>query len=208
MPHQSNTTAVVGGRREANTRATRDAMIAAGRAAFSEHGFAAASLEQIVEDAGVTTGALYHHFGNKKALFQAVAESIEQEIMTRISAELTDTMSGWQQLETGIHLTFELCTQAGVHRILFSDAPNVIGMREWRNIEMRYGFGLMYQVLEKLRAAGEIKGDSVDLTASILLGGLMEAVHVAVAAEDREQVIDDAKQTLLGFIKALRRDPA
>lgn len=183
-------------------------MIAAGRSAFSEHGFATASLEQIVEDAGVTTGALYHHFGNKKALFQAVAESIEQEIMEQISAALTDSMDGWQQLETGLHLTFELCTNAGVHRILFSDAPNVIGMREWRHIEMRYGFGLMSQALENLRAAGEIKCDSVDLTARILLGGLMEAVHAAVAAEDSERVIAEAKLTLLGFINALRRDPA
>lgn len=181
-------------------------MIAAGRAAFSEYGFSNASLEQIVKDAGVTTGALYHHFGNKKALFLAVAESIEQEILERITAELTDAMSGWEQLERGLNLTFELCTNAGVHRILFSDAPNVIGMREWRDIELRYGFGLMYQVLEGLRASGEIRCDSLELTVRMLLGGLMEAVHAAVAAEDSERVIADAKRTLLGFIESLRSD--
>lgn len=207
MRDPDKTNATGGRRRETNTMATRDAMISAGRAAFSERGFAGASLEQIVVDAGVTTGALYHHFGNKKALFQAVAESIEQEILEQITAQLTDRMSGWEQLERGLQLTFELCTSAGVHRILFSDAPNVIGMRTWRDIELQYGFGLMHQVLEGLRASGEIKCDSIDLTARILLGGLIEAVHAAACADDSGPVISDAKQTLMGFIEALRSKP-
>lgn len=195
------------GRREANTKATRDAMIAAGRAAFTQHGFADASLDEIVQEAQVTTGALYHHFGNKKGLFQAVAESIEQDILDRISASLNDEMSGWEQLEMAMHMTFALCADSGVHRILFSDAPNVIGMREWRSIELRYGFGLVRRILNKLKEDGELSCCSVDLTAQMLLGAVMEAVHAVVMSEDSERTAADAKQTLLGFMETLKVVP-
>ncbi|WP_237133181.1 TetR/AcrR family transcriptional regulator [Pseudohongiella sp. O18] len=195
-------------RREANARATRDAMIRAGRAAFSQYGFAEAPLDVIVQEAQVTTGALYHHFGNKKGLFQAVAESIEQEILDRISAALSDDMSGWEQLETAMHMTFALCADAGVHRILFSDAPNVIGMREWRSIELRYGFGLVRGILGKLKDEGQLCCNSTDLTAQMLLGAVMEAVHAVVMSEDSERTAAEAKETLLGFMQTLRTTPA
>ena len=196
------------GRREANAQATRDAMIRAGRTAFSQYGFAEAPLDVIVQDAQVTTGALYHHFGNKKGLFQAVAESIEQEILDRISASLTDDMSGWEQLETAMHMTFALCADAGIHRILFSDAPNVIGMREWRKIELRYGFGLVRGILGKLKDEGQLCCNSTDLTAQMLLGAVMEAVHAVVMSEDGERTAAEAKETLLGFMQTLRSAPA
>jgi len=202
--HSGAQTGVGSGRREANAKATRDAMIAAGRAAFTQHGFADASLDEIVQDAQVTTGALYHHFGNKKGLFQAVAEGIEEDLMNRISAELSDDMSGWEQLELTMHLTFALCADSGVHRILFSDAPNVIGMREWRNIELRYGFGLVRRMLNKLNEDGDLNCCSVDLTAQMLLGAVMEAVHAVVMSEDSERTAAEAKKTLLGFISTLK----
>ncbi|MEX0738807.1 MAG: TetR/AcrR family transcriptional regulator [Pseudohongiella sp.] len=202
---QDKVTANAGsGRREANAKATRGAMIAAGREAFIRHGFADASLDDIVQDAQVTTGALYHHFGNKKGLFQAVAESLEQDMLERISAALTDDMNGWEQLETAMHLTFALCADSGVHRILFSDAPNVIGMREWRDIELRYGFGLVHRILAKLHEDGEINCCSVDLTAQMLLGAVMEAVHAMVMSDDSERTAAEAKKTLLGFIETLK----
>lgn len=202
--HSTTQAAVGGGRREANAKATRDAMIAAGRAAFAQHGFADASLDAIVQDAQVTTGALYHHFGNKKGLFQAVAESIEQQLLERISAALTDDMSGWDQLEMAMHLTFALCADSGIHRILFSDAPNVIGMREWRSIELRYGFGLVRKILGKLNDEGELACCSVDLTAQMLLGAVMEAVHAVAMSDNQEQTAAAARQTLLGFINTLK----
>lgn len=201
---QDKATTTGSGRREANAKATRDAMIAAGRNAFVRHGFADASLDDIVQDAQVTTGALYHHFGNKKGLFQAVAESLEQDILDRISASLSDDMNGWEQLETAMRLTFDLCADSGVHRILFSDAPNVIGMREWRDIELRYGFGLVRRILAKLNEDGEIDCCSVDLTAQMLLGAVMEAVHAVVMADDSERIAADAQKTLLGFIETLK----
>ena len=202
--HSTTLAAAGGGRREANAKATRHAMIAAGRAAFAQHGFADASLDAIVQDAQVTTGALYHHFGNKKGLFQAVAEDIEQQLLDRISAALTDDMSGWDQLETAMNLTFALCADAGIHRILYSDAPNVIGMREWRSIELRYGFGLVRKILGKLNEKGELECCSIDLTAQMLLGAVMEAVHAVAMSENQEQTAAAARQTLLGFINTLK----
>lgn len=196
------------GRRDANAKATRDAILEAGRAAFAASGFTAAALDDIVRSARVTTGAVYHHFGNKKGLFQAVAESLEQEIVDAIAAALTPDMTPWQALEHGLDETLELCARPDVRRILFSDAPNVIGLREWRAIELRYGFGLMRQLLEQLEASGEIRTGSVDLTAQIMLGAVIEAVHAIAERSDTARATEEARATLLTFLNSLRRDPA
>jgi AcrR family transcriptional regulator len=192
------------GRRDANARATRDAIIAAARAAFAANGFAGTALEDIVRDAGITTGALYHHFGNKKGLFRAVAESIEQEILEQVAAGLPAGKSPWQQLEYGITSALELCAHPDVRRILFSDAPTVIGVREWREIELRYGFGLMRELLQQLEQAGEIHRGSVDLAAQVLLGAVIEAVHAVALADDPARATEQARAMLMTFVRALR----
>ena len=78
-------------RREENARATRSVLLATGRELFAERGFAGAGIEEIAARAGVTTGALYHHFGNKRGLFRAVAEGMEVELMGGQSSSLPNT---------------------------------------------------------------------------------------------------------------------
>ncbi len=198
------------GRRDRNALGTHAALIAAGRRAFSTVGFAEASLDEIVARAGVTTGAVYHHFDNKKGLFRAVAESIEQEILDSVKAclEAASDRPPWEQLEIGLSESLDLCSAPGVARILFSDAPNVIGVREWREIEVEYGFGLLGKSLALLEEAGELRPGSAEVSGKALLGALMEAAHAVAAADDREAVLQLARQTLNSFLSALKPDEA
>jgi len=187
--------------------ATRASIIKAARAIFARDGFAKAPLAEIVEKSGVTTGAVYHHFKDKKGLFLAVAEHIEQEIVSESSAASAATADDWEQFEQTIMNSLEICARPDIQRIVFREAPTIIGPYEWRKIELKYGFGLMQAAISTFTAQGVIESPNPDLTAQILLGALMEAAHFAAMAKpkDRQNILEDGQQTVLEMLRALKR---
>src|SRR4051812_25049391 len=118
---------------------TRSALLEAARRLFTDPGYASVSTEQIVRDAGVTRGALYHHFKDKQDLFRAVFESIEQEMAERVATAAVTETDPWRQqlLATGAFL--DNCLDPAVQQIALTDAPSVLGLAAWREIEERYG---------------------------------------------------------------------
>jgi len=159
-------------RRKENTEATRAAIIAAAKEHFACHGYAGAEINRIATDARVTTGAVYHHFSGKRALFQAVAEQLEVDILNAASAvEGTDP---WLRMRARFEKLIDFCASPEVQRITFIEAPQVIGPEEWRTIELRYAYGGMRQALAALRAAKVVKPYPIDLIARMLLALLHE----------------------------------
>lgn len=191
-------------RRDQNSEATRRDILRAARRLFARDGYAATSLQAIVRAAKVTTGAVYHHFGDKKALFQAVAEAVEREILERISAAAREARSPWEQLIAGTTAMLAICAEPHIQRIAFVDAPNVIGAREWREIEMRFAFGAMRQVLDGLMRQGVIRSGSVDVLAPILLGATIEAATAVARAADQGAALAEARATIVRLLEALR----
>jgi AcrR family transcriptional regulator len=179
-------------RRERNVAATRAALLAIARKHFARGGYARAEIAGIAAEAGVTTGAIYHHFSSKKGLFQAVAEELEAEIL--VAAAAVEEGEPWLRLRAGFEKLIDICTSPDVQRILFVEAPQVIGPEAWRKIELRYAFGALRGVLAALIAAGTIKPYPIDLVARTLLALLREAsAEVARAKHDakvRAQVAD------------------
>src|SRR5215469_3560566 len=160
-------------RREANIEATRTAILAAAKRHFAREGFSSAELGRIAKDARVTTGAVYHHFANKKDLFQAVAEQLEGEILaTAAKDEGTDALARWS---AGFELLIDVCAAPDIQRIIFIEAPQVIGPETWREIELDYAFGALRATLDDLREAGAIKPYPPELVARLLLALLREA---------------------------------
>ena len=190
-------------RRELNAQATREGIILAGRAIFGRDGFETAALGDIARAAKVTTGALYHHFANKKDLFRAVAEHLEQELLLRVGASLARESEPLAQLRAGVVATLDLSTEPLIARILIHDAPSVIGGAEWREIEKRYAFGAMIGILTAIQASGTSRIRNPELTASILLGALLEAANTIVFASDRELVLEQARAALIDTVDAL-----
>ncbi|NOX83840.1 MAG: TetR/AcrR family transcriptional regulator [Alphaproteobacteria bacterium] len=194
--------------------ATRSHIIAVARRIFACKGFSGASLSEIVSHAKVTTGAVYHHFSDKKGLFRAVAESVEQEILNAVIERIgksKETQSGiegneFTAFEKGVEFTLEVCAQPGIQRIVFHDAPAVIGQREWREVEMKYAFGLMQNMLASLSANGIIKNKNTEMLAQIILGAIIEAAHAVALSGNQKEALSEAKSIVLTMLGSLKRD--
>lgn len=190
-------------RRDLNAQSTRAAIIAAGRKAFGQHGYASAGLGDIAKAAKVTTGALYHHFADKKALFRAVAEDLEQDLLSRVGVIVAKETQPLQQLRAGVAATLDLSMQPHIAQIIIHDAPSVIGGAQWREIEKRYAFGALIGILTAIQEGGKSRVQNPELTASILLGALLEAANTVVFAKDRATVLEQARAALIHTVDAL-----
>ncbi len=190
-------------RRDLNAQVTRAAIVVAGRKAFGQVGFAAAGLGAIAKTARVTTGALYHHFADKKALFRAVAEDLEEELLRRVAVLIARESEAKAQLRVGILETLNLATEPNVARILIHEAPSVIGGAEWREIEKRYAFGALIGILTSIQAGGTSRIRDPELTASILLGALIEAATTILLSPDKSKALADAHATMRDLVDAL-----
>jgi AcrR family transcriptional regulator len=191
-------------RKEQNLEATRAALMVVARKHFARDGYSDAEIGRIAADARVTTGAIYHHFAGKKGLFVAVAEDLEAEIL-RTAASVTDG-DPWQRLTLGFEKLIDLCASPAVQRIIFVEAPQVVGPEAWRKIELQYAFGTLRTVLASLRDAEIIKPYPVDLMARTLLALLHETSAELVRSRHdpavRAQISDLAKGVLDVFLVA------
>jgi AcrR family transcriptional regulator len=179
-------------RKAANMEATRAALLSAARKHFARAGYSGAEMGRIAADARVTTGAIYHHFSSKQALFQAVAEQLEAEILAAAGA--VNKEDPWLRFTAGFEALIDVCASADVQRIIFVEAPQVIGPETWREIELRYAFGALRTMLPAMIAGRVIKPYPIDLIARTLLALLREAsAEVAHSKQDpkvRSQVSD------------------
>ena len=170
-------------RREEYSDATRRALLRAGRKLFATQGYAETSVAEIVKTARLTGGALYHHFRDKKQLFEAVAEEIEQEIMNKADQAAAAHRDPWARLLAGIEAVLDASMTLDVQRIGFLEAPAVLGLDSARAMELRYGYGRLRQTLERAMDARRMRRHSLDLLGPILLGSLTEAA-MAIARDD------------------------
>jgi len=183
---------------------TQRRIIDVAREVFARDGFAAAGLSEIVSKANVTTGAVYHHFGDKKGLFIAVAEHLEQVILDEVSASMSPSDAPWDSFEAGAIGALEICARPDIQRIVFRDAPAVVGLAEWREIEIKYAFGLMGQTISLLSGAGLLDTENSDLTAQILLGAIIEAAHAVALSDDPDAALSQSKTTIRKLLQAFK----
>lgn len=184
---------------EDRSRSTRAALEEAGRRLFTEHGFAGTSAQQLVAEAGVTRGALQHHYGDKRGLFLAVLEQLETEITTEIEHTMRagpadDVVAA---MASGLNAFLEICQRPEMIRIALFDAPAVLGWQGWRELEARHGLGLITTELERARDAGLITTDAVPILAQLILSAVSEAGLIVAHAEDKETSRAKAQQSLM-----------
>jgi AcrR family transcriptional regulator len=185
----------------AQSEATRAALIATARSLFAERGYAGVGTEEIVRTAGVTRGALYHHFAGKKELFEAVYEDVERQLVEHIAASaISSATDPLEALHAGAQAFLDACEDPAVRRIALVDAPSVLGWEQWREIGLRYGFGLVRATVEAAMDAGLIERQPVDALSHLLLGAIDEGAMLIARADDggttREQVGATVKRLL------------
>lgn len=163
---------------------TRAALLAAARELFGAHGFAGAGREDIAERAGVTRGALYHHFENKQQLFYAVVEELEAALTERVALAAMHGADARAQLELGCQAFLDSAMDPAIRRILLLDAPAVLGWQAWRELDERFGLGLVKEVLTQAMADGSIEEQPVEPLAHMLLAAMNEAAMLVALADD------------------------
>jgi AcrR family transcriptional regulator len=190
------------------SEATRGALIAAARGLFAEHGFAGVGTEEIVRAAGVTRGALYHHFKGKRELFEAVYERIEAELAERIAAGAlaANAASPMEAMRAGAEMFLAASTEPETQRIVLLDGPSVLGWDRWREIATEHGLGLIEATLRAAVDSGAIAPQPVRPLAHVLMGALDEAAMLVARAEDPEQTRVEVAATLGALLDGLSRD--
>jgi AcrR family transcriptional regulator len=160
--------------------------MAAARRLFTERGYDGVGTEEIVRAAGVTRGALYHHFGGKAELLEAVYERLEAESTERVARVVlgSDLESPLEAMKAGIEAFLDECAEPELQRIALHDAPAVLGWDRWREIAAANGLGLIEASLSAAIEAGEIRPLPVKPMAHLLLGALDEAAMLVARSED------------------------
>jgi AcrR family transcriptional regulator len=191
-------------KRDETARATREALVSAGLELFAQRGYSDVGTEEIVKRARVTRGALYHHFEDKRDLFRAVHERVEEDLVAGIAARMQDVSDPWDVIVTGTRAFLDTCTEPAVKQIGLIDAPAVLGWAEWREIDERYGLGLMKAALGGGMEAGVLRKAPLDTLSHLMLGALSEAAFMIANAEDQAAVRDETETALLELIEGLR----
>ncbi|HEX3240179.1 MAG TPA: TetR/AcrR family transcriptional regulator [Solirubrobacterales bacterium] len=192
------------------TEATRAALMAAARRLFTERGYDDVGTEEIVRAAGVTRGALYHHFGGKAELLEAVYERLEAESTERVARVVlgSDLHSPLEAMKAGIEAFLDECAEPELQRIALHDAPAVLGWDRWREIAAANGLGLIEASLAAAIEAGEIRALPVKPLAHLLLGALDEAAML-IARDDDPAARAEVTAVLLALLESFAVvDPA
>jgi AcrR family transcriptional regulator len=189
----------------ARSEATRAALVAAARPLFAERGFAGVGTEEIVRAAGVTRGALYHQFADKRELFAAVFEQVEAEVTQRTAraAVASGAADPLAVLRVGAAAWLDACSDPEVQRIVLLDGPAVLGWDAWREIGMRYGLGLVENELREAIEAGVLEPQPTRALAHVLMGAIDEAALYVATAEDQAAARAEAGAVLDRLLSVL-----
>ncbi|AFT99589.1 TetR/AcrR family transcriptional regulator [Nocardia brasiliensis] len=185
--------------------ATRTAVIRAARELFGQFGYGAVSTVAVAEAAGVSRGALYHQFSEKRDLFEAVFEDLERSLVEVIGTAVAEARSDdpIAGLIVGCLAWLNASTAPEVRRIALLDGPAVLGWRLWREIELRHTIGRVENALAGAIAAGRIRRQPVRPLALIIVGALDEAAqilaHSAESTEDTAAVHAVIEQLITGL---------
>jgi AcrR family transcriptional regulator len=194
------------GLRAEQTEATRGALLAAARELFAARGYAATPIEEIVQRARVTKGALYHHFRDKQDLFKAVFEQLERELVEQINSAAKREERPWERVLAGAQAFLDTCLEPAIQRIVLLDAPSVLGWEMWREIDAQYSLGHVKAALRAAMDEGAIDNQPLDPLAHILIGALNEGALVMARASTAKSARLEIGATVTRLLEGLRSE--
>jgi AcrR family transcriptional regulator len=176
-------------RRAEHASDTRTALIAAARRLFAAQGYDGTGTEQIVADARVTRGALYHHFRDKADLFRAVMAEAAGSVAQRLIDEqlASESSSPLAEIQNGVAAFLDVCMDGDFQRIVLVDGPRVLGSDAWEELVERYGRGILEEWLNRCMEAGELAAVPVRALARLLIAMLTEASLAIARSADPAQ---------------------
>ncbi len=172
---------------------------------FTMYGYANVTLEDIVKEADLTRGALYHHFNNKKGLFLAVFEEVQKEIGEYVEAAAAKNNDSWQQLMNGCQAFLERAVESHNQRILLIDGPAVLGWDTFRKMDEKYSMNSLREQLQLMQERDLIKPNSVEAITHCLSGAMNEAVLWISDHLDQKEKIEEVMVVLQHLLESLRK---
>lgn len=190
--------------RELKMAETRKKLIQVARRAFGEYGYAETSMDKLTAEAGLTRGALYHHFGDKKGLFAAVVDQIDSEMASSAQQHLERPDDLWEGLMLEGRTYIEHALNAEFQRIVLRDGPAVLGdPAHWPS--QNKCLQSTRECVEQLLAEGRLKPVDALAAAVLLNGAAMNAALWVASSDDPAQVLPEALQAFealaSGFLK-------
>jgi AcrR family transcriptional regulator len=190
-------------KREAQGDATRLALIIASRELFGERGYAATSIDEVAAHAGVTKGALYHHFAGKADLFQEVYEQVMREVSDQVVSRFNEP-DHWTALTSGCQLMIDAQLDPAVRRIALHDARSVLSWDVVHLIESRYGAVGIRGALRKAMHGGVIEVQPLRPLALLLAGAISEACFYVADSEDPAQAREEVGRLMVRILEGLK----
>jgi AcrR family transcriptional regulator len=185
--------------------ATREAIIAAATGLFGQKGFAATIIDEIAVAAGVAKGAVYHHFPNKEAVFEAVLQRVSAALAADILAKVIKSPDVLAMLTRGTEAYFEACAQGWTSRIILKDGPAVLGWARWREIDEEHFGRAIPQALAIAMDQGLIERQPIAPLSRLLLGAVTEAAAACAASADPPTTGREHAAAFERLIQGLRR---
>lgn len=206
----AETTPPKGGSRDAGRRTqaersetTTEVLIAAARRLFAAKGFPGTSIQEIVEEAGVTRGAMYHHFSGKDDVFEAVFVREQTALGRRVREAAMRKKGAWPQLKAGCDEFLNAMLDPETQRILMIDGPAVLGPAGIQEHDECESVQLLTHVIEKAMAQGAIRNRAVMPIAQLLYGALCQAAMVIARSDDQDDTTRQMRQEVRRLLDAI-----
>jgi AcrR family transcriptional regulator len=185
------------------SEATVSELLAAARERFAKDGYAGTSLDAIAAAAGVTKGALYHHFAGKRDLFQAVFEEEQRRLLAMVAEAYGKKKDPWDAFYEGCRAYLEASADPAVQRIVSLDAPSALGWEAVREIEQETSFGSIVGGLKAAMKAERIAKRPVEPLAHLLFGALGEGAMAIATADDQRKALRGVLDSMRALLAAL-----
>lgn len=204
---QTNTYAdqVTTTRRARLAEETRQLLVSVARQLFTDRGYGATSIEDIVQGAGVARGALYHHFESKEAVFREVYDTVQADVVGRVVTGAMVMTEPWAAVRTGLSIFLDACLEPTFRRVVVLDSVSVLQHEVWESEIEPVELPMLRAILTPLLATDELPGVTVDSLIHVALGGLYgAALFIARAAEPQaaRSEVEVVLDTLIAGLRA------
>ena len=193
------------GKRAAQGRATRGQLIEVATRLFAEHGYEGTSIEAVLTAAGVSRGALYHHFAGKEALFEAVVAAVSDQVTLELTEVIRDCADPVEALRTAALAWISLAADPVIQRVVLVDAPSVLGWERWRDMDHGRTLGALQAMLQAVSDGGRLPAELVSPFSHMILAALDEIALVVARSSDSTTAVAEGRMAVEALIERLLR---
>jgi AcrR family transcriptional regulator len=191
------------GKRAAQGRATRDQLIEVATRLFAEHGYEGTSIEAVLSAAGVSRGALYHHFAGKEALFEAVVSAVSEQVTVELTEAVRGCADPLDAMRTAAITWIDLAADPVIQRVVLVDAPSVLGWDRWRAMDDGRTLGAMRAMLQAISDSDRLPAELVGPFSHMILAALDEIVMVIARAPDSTAAVAEGRMAVKALLDRL-----